>query len=172
MTAIGEDVAQPGKGGADRAQQRHRAVAVLDVRRVHGGRDQQPIGIGQDVALAALDLLAGIVAARPAGLGGLDRLAVDHPRRRADVALAAQGTWTLEIVKRSDAAKGFNLLPRRWVVERTLAWLNRNRRLAKDFEALIKRPPLGSCSQPQATHAQVGQRIINLSDIKSGLKGF
>ena len=52
-------------------------------------------------------------------------------------ALAAFGKWTIEIVKRSDAAKGFELLPRRWVVERTLAWLNRNRRLAKDFEATI-----------------------------------
>jgi transposase len=41
------------------------------------------------------------------------------------------GNWTIEIVKRSDAAKGFILLPRRWVVERTIAWLNRNRRLAK-----------------------------------------
>ena len=46
--------------------------------------------------------------------------------------------WTLEIVKRADTAHGFQLLPRRWVVERTLAWLNRNRRLAKDFEALIE----------------------------------
>ena len=44
----------------------------------------------------------------------------------------------VEIVKRSDVAKGFELLPRRWVVERTLAWLNRNQRLAKDFEALIE----------------------------------
>jgi transposase len=48
------------------------------------------------------------------------------------------GKWTIEIIKRSDTAKGFVLLPRRWVVERTLAWLNRNRRLAKDFEASIE----------------------------------
>ena len=42
-----------------------------------------------------------------------------------------------EIVKRSDYAKGFEVLPKRWIVERTIAWLNRNRRLAKDFEATI-----------------------------------
>lgn len=53
-------------------------------------------------------------------------------------ALAALGHWTIEIIKRSDAIKGFKLLPRRWVVERTIAWLNRNRRLAKDFEATIE----------------------------------
>jgi len=52
-------------------------------------------------------------------------------------ALVPLGDWTVEIIKRSDTAKGFVLLPRRWVVERTIAWLNRNRRLAKDFEALI-----------------------------------
>jgi len=53
-------------------------------------------------------------------------------------ALARLGKWTIEIIKRSDTAKGFELLPRRWVVERTIAWLNRNRRLAKDFEASIE----------------------------------
>jgi transposase len=52
-------------------------------------------------------------------------------------ALAKFGKWTIEIVKRAADGAGFVLLPRRWVVERTLAWLNRNRRLAKDFEATI-----------------------------------
>ena len=42
----------------------------------------------------------------------------------------------VEIVKRSDAAKGFTVLPKRWVVERTISWLNRCRRLAKDWECL------------------------------------
>ena len=40
----------------------------------------------------------------------------------------------VEIVKRSDHAKGFVVLPKRWVVERTFAWLGRCRRLAKDWE--------------------------------------
>jgi transposase len=42
----------------------------------------------------------------------------------------------VEIVKRSDAAKKFVVLPKRWIVERTFAWLNRCRRLAKDWENL------------------------------------
>ena len=52
-------------------------------------------------------------------------------------AISGAGNWTIEIIKRSDTAKGFEVLPRRWVVERTLACLNRNRRLAKDFEQTI-----------------------------------
>ena len=52
--------------------------------------------------------------------------------------VAKTGKWSIEIIKRSDAAKGFVLLPRRWVVERTFAWLGRNRRLAKDFETSIE----------------------------------
>jgi transposase len=52
-------------------------------------------------------------------------------------ALAERGRWTIEIIKRSDTAKGFEVLPRRWVVERTFAWLGRCRRLARDFEATI-----------------------------------
>jgi putative transposase len=52
-------------------------------------------------------------------------------------ALAALGRWTIDIIKRSHNATGFVVLPRRWVVERTFAWLGRCRRLAKDFEATI-----------------------------------
>jgi len=43
---------------------------------------------------------------------------------------------SVEIVKRSDAARGFEVLPKRWVVERSLGWFGRCRRLAKDFENL------------------------------------
>ncbi|MGL5018563.1 MAG: transposase, partial [Luteolibacter sp.] len=42
----------------------------------------------------------------------------------------------LEIVKRSDKVKGFKVLPKRWIVERTCGWLVRNRRLIRDFEVL------------------------------------
>jgi transposase len=49
-------------------------------------------------------------------------------------ALSGCGPWTIEIVQRPLGVKGFQLLPRRWVVERTFAWLGRCRRLAKDFE--------------------------------------
>jgi len=44
--------------------------------------------------------------------------------------------WILEIVKRSDDVKSFQVLPHRWVVERTFGWLGRYRRLSKDYEGL------------------------------------
>ena len=52
--------------------------------------------------------------------------------------------WVLEIIKRSDVVKGFKLLPRRWVVERTFGWLGRYRRLSKDYER-----------QPESSEAMV-----------------
>ena len=45
--------------------------------------------------------------------------------------------WTIEVVPRRADVVGFTVLPRHWVVERTLAWANCNSRLAKDFEATI-----------------------------------
>lgn len=52
-------------------------------------------------------------------------------------ALNKIGKWTIAIIKRSDQAEGFEVLPRRWVIERTFAWLGRCRRLAKDFETTV-----------------------------------
>ena len=53
-------------------------------------------------------------------------------------ALKGKGGWTIEVIRRCDDTKGFKLLPRRWVVERTFAWLGRCRRLAKDWETSIE----------------------------------
>jgi len=44
--------------------------------------------------------------------------------------------WVLDIVRRPQGVKGFQVLPRRWVVERTFGWLGRYRRLSKDYEEL------------------------------------
>ena len=53
---------------------------------------------------------------------------------KAAKAAAKNGCWTIEIVERSPTAVGFEVLPKRWIVERTFAWLSRFRRLARDFE--------------------------------------
>lgn len=47
--------------------------------------------------------------------------------------IVATGSWKIEIVKRSDLHR-FVVMPKRWVVERTFAWISRNRRLSRDFE--------------------------------------
>jgi putative transposase len=49
-----------------------------------------------------------------------------------------QGGWTLEIVEREPGTRGFKVQPRRWVVERSFAWLSRNRRLARDYERKVQ----------------------------------
>jgi transposase len=53
--------------------------------------------------------------------------------QKAAAAVARTGTWKLEIVKRNELHR-FVVLPKRWIVERTLAWISHNRRLARDFE--------------------------------------
>lgn len=51
--------------------------------------------------------------------------------------VAEAGGWILEIVKRTDKLPKFIVLPKRWIVERTFAWLGRYRRLSKDYELTI-----------------------------------
>ena len=53
-------------------------------------------------------------------------------------AVQAEADMLLEIVKRPDAVKGFKLLLKRWIVERTFGWLGRCRRLGKDYECLTR----------------------------------
>lgn len=66
-------------------------------------------------------------------------------------------SWTLEIVKRNDDLKGFHVLPRRWVVERTFGWLGRYRRLSKDYEQL-----------PENSEAMALIAMINLMSKRLG----
>jgi putative transposase len=52
--------------------------------------------------------------------------------------LEEQGGWELEIIARDREAKGFEVLPKRWIIERSFSWLIRNRRLSKDYERLVQ----------------------------------
>ena len=63
----------------------------------------------------------------------------------------ALGGWLIVVVKRANNSHSFEVLPRRWVVERTLGWLGRNRRLSKDYEAL-----------PESSEAWFQMAMINL----------
>ena len=69
--------------------------------------------------------------------------------------------------KRSDDMKGFVVLPRRWVVERTFSWLGRNRRLAKDFGNLVETLVTFVTPSPRCVLAKdpsPRQVALNLSD--------
>jgi putative transposase len=95
---------------AAHVQDRDGAMSLLDVLRHHFARLRL---IWADQAYAG-DLVAWVWALRPS--------------RKV----------RLEIVKRPEGAKGFLLLPKRWIVERTFAWLGRYRRLSKDYEYLTQ----------------------------------
>ena len=85
---------------------------------------------------------------------------------QVDAAMAKVPLLHMEIVKPSDGMKGFVVLPRRWVVERTFAWFGRNRRLTKDFENLAEtlgrlRDPHLHPAGPQAVRQGVGPELSN-----------
>ncbi len=80
-----------------------------------------------------------VLAKVQAGFPRLQRIWADGGYAGVLVAwVLATYNWVLEIVKRSDTAQGFVLLPRRWVVERTFGWLGLYRRLSKDYEYLTE----------------------------------
>jgi len=73
-------------------------------------------------------------------LQGLEPIWADggHSAWQIGAAVAKMPELRMEIVKPSGDTKGFVVLPRRWVVERTFSWFGRNRRLSKDFENLAE----------------------------------
>ena len=86
------------------------------------------------------DMIAPLMAIARRRFSSLENVIADggyQGKATAD-AVRADADLPLEIVKRSDKAKGFVLLPKRWIVERTFGWLGRCRRLAKDFEHLTR----------------------------------
>lgn len=86
------------------------------------------------------------------GFPRLQRIWADGGYAGALVAWAETvGQWILDIVKRPRDQKGFVILPRRWVVERTFGWFGKYRRLSKDYETL-----------PESSEAMIHIAMINL----------
>jgi len=85
--------------------------------------------------IPAADLLAGVRTT----FSWLRHVFADAAHGGAELtgALGRLGRWTHGIIRRSGTATGFEVLPRRRVVERTLARLDRNRRVAEDFESAV-----------------------------------
>ncbi len=67
-----------------------------------------------------------------------------------------QTGWELDIVAKDPTAKGFQVLPKRWIIERTFAWLGKCRRLSKDYEHLI------SSSEAMIRLAMIGLMVRRL----------
>lgn len=84
----------------------------------------------------ARKLLAGLAPLVP----NLKKIWADVAYRDKELAdwCQQQGDWELEIVEREPGTKGFQVQPHRWVVERTLSWLSRSRRLSKDYERKVQ----------------------------------
>jgi len=89
IAAIGEAMAQPREAVADAGEQVRSAVAILDARLLDHRPDQEALGVGDDMALAALDLFTGIIAPWSAALGRLQALTVDDRRGRTGFATDA-----------------------------------------------------------------------------------
>jgi len=96
---------------------------------------QQPVALGRDRDGAGL-----VIDKIRRRFPWLELICADggYNAWQVDPAMAKMPPLRMEIVKRSDDMKGFVVLPRRWVVERTFSWFGRNRRLAKDLQNLAE----------------------------------
>src|SRR6202043_2407931 len=83
IATIGKDMAEPGIARTDRSKDAQGAIAILNAGFVHDEPDHVALGVGDDVALAALDLLSCIKAPWATAFRGFHRLAVNHSGRRA-----------------------------------------------------------------------------------------
>jgi putative transposase len=86
--------------------------------------------------LGARRLLAGLAPLVPR----LEQILADGAYRGQELAAwcKAEGDWDLDVVERDPGMRGFSVQPRRWVVERSFAWLSRSRRLSKDYERKVQ----------------------------------
>lgn len=116
------------------------AAKKIKGRKRHLLVDTHGLVLGVQVTPASTPERAGGLALLALVLGALKRfkrLWVDGGYTGADFAKAARShrpKLVVEVVKRSDSAEGFEVLPKRWVVERTFGWLMRHRRLVRDYE--------------------------------------
>lgn len=81
-----------------------------------------------------------LLVARKYILPRLKKIWADAAYRGKDLAdwCQAEGGWDLEVVERAPGVRGFAVLPKRWIVERTFGWLSRNRRMSKDYERKVQ----------------------------------
>ena len=143
--------ARPRRSSTARAPRARKRGALLGPQGFDAGK--KIAGRKRHILVDTLGLLLS-VAVYPANIQDRDGVALVLDRRtrrlfpfieringdggyqgpKAAKAAAKTGCWTIEIVERSPTAVGFEVLPKRWIVERTFAWLSRFRRLARDFE--------------------------------------
>lgn len=120
----------------------------IDAGKKIAGRKRH-IGFDTLGLLLAVLVTAASVSDNAGGIHVLSSIAADHPRitkawvyngyRTRVIDHGARLGIDVEVTRRDPAQKGFKVIPRRWVVERTFGWLMHHRRLARDYEALPHR---------------------------------
>ena len=121
-------------------------MGLLLVVVVHSCGIQDPVG--------ARDVLSKLIGR----FSRLVKIWADAIYRGTLVQWAREHGWDLEVVERPPGQKGFVTLPRRWVVERTFAWLGLCRRLSKDYEVLPE------SSEAWVKLAMIGLMLRRLTD--------